>query len=377
MESICEKNQCTGCMACVSACPRNAITICDNLSSYNAVIDKTECIDCGLCKKVCQLASPLELQTPISWVQGWSNDNDIRTTSSSGGFASAIMKAFLQKNGLVYSCYFDNGEFRYKEARTIEDIKEFSGSKYVKSNPINVFSLVKDELKKGNKCLFVGLPCHVAGLKNYIGKHNSVLLYTVDLICHGTPSPNLLKLYLEQHGVDIKKLDAISFRTKSQFGLDSKYVPLSKYNTADCYTIAFLNSLIYTQNCYSCKYARIERVSDLTLGDSWGSNLSDNEKKKGISLALCQTEKGKMLLQLSDLHTEPVDLKIAVSVNHQLEYPSLIPSKYDDFFDEIKKGKKFDQLVWKIYPKWCFRQFVKKILIKVDLFHGETVRKLG
>ena len=38
----------------------------------------------------------------------------------------------------------------------------------------------------------------------------------------------------------------------------------------------------YTENCYSCRYASQSRVSDISLGDSWGSELSEEEKKKGI-----------------------------------------------------------------------------------------------
>ena len=56
-------------------------------------------------------------------------------------------------------------------------------------------------------------------------------------------------------------------------------------------TAMFLNSTSYTENCYECKYAKTERISDLTLGDSWGSRLTEDEIHKGVSLALCQTEK--------------------------------------------------------------------------------------
>ena len=56
--------------------------------------------------------------------------------------------------------------------------------------------------------------------------------------------------------------------------------------------ISFLTALSDTENCYSCKDAQEKRPGDITLGDSWGTELPENEWKKGISLILCQTEKG-------------------------------------------------------------------------------------
>ncbi|NLN76348.1 MAG: 4Fe-4S binding protein [Armatimonadetes bacterium] len=40
---------CTGCAACVEACPVEAITIADDL----AVVDADTCTDCGACVDAC------------------------------------------------------------------------------------------------------------------------------------------------------------------------------------------------------------------------------------------------------------------------------------------------------------------------------------
>ena len=39
MVTVCEKDMCAGCMACIDICPKDAITIRDSLHAYNAVID--------------------------------------------------------------------------------------------------------------------------------------------------------------------------------------------------------------------------------------------------------------------------------------------------------------------------------------------------
>ena len=78
-------------------------------------------------------------------------------------------------------------------AESISEIDKFAGSKYVKSNPSGIYKKVKECLKNGRKALFIGLPSQVAACKNYVGQKNCESLYTIDLVCHGTPSPELLE----------------------------------------------------------------------------------------------------------------------------------------------------------------------------------------
>ena len=113
------------------------------------------------------------------------------------------------------------------------------------------------------------------------------------LICHGSPSPELLKMYLKEKSVDIEELEELNFREKTSFGLRSTEKDIGFSRIVDMYTYAFLKSIDYTENCYYCRYASQSRVSDISLGDSWGSELSEEEKKKGISLVLCQTKREK------------------------------------------------------------------------------------
>ena len=51
MKTVCENDKCTGCMACIDKCPKNAIIIKDTMVAYNAVINENKCISCGLCEK--------------------------------------------------------------------------------------------------------------------------------------------------------------------------------------------------------------------------------------------------------------------------------------------------------------------------------------
>lgn len=51
MKTVCAKDMCAGCMACINMCKKSAITIVDDYKTYNAVIDEVKCVNCGLCEK--------------------------------------------------------------------------------------------------------------------------------------------------------------------------------------------------------------------------------------------------------------------------------------------------------------------------------------
>lgn len=364
IKTVCKLNQCTGCMACVDTCPKEAINIEDRLSAYNAIIDSNKCIGCNCCHNICQQNHPPEFRSPISWHQGWINDAKQRQESSSGGFAAAISRAFVASGGIVCSCTFHDGQFCFAFAETQEELFKFVGSKYVKSNPIGIYKKIKSQLQKGRKVLFLGLPCQVSAVKNYVGDSLMTNLYTADLICHGTPSPKLLELFLKQHGIALHNLHTIRFREAVTYRISCDGKGISANRTSDRYSISFLNGLCSTENCYSCRYSRTERVSDLTLGDSWGSELAQSEQKKGISLALCQTEKGQWLLKNADVSVFDVDLKRAVSNNQQLRQPSINPFGRNSFFQGLSRNESFDEQVFRRLPKQCVRQEVKKWLIR-------------
>ena len=330
---VCEENLCTGCRACMDKCAKNAISIKDNLDFFNAVIDENKCVDCGACHKVCPNNSPVELKEQLSWHQGWADSSEERKKSSSGGFATVLSKSFIQNGGIVCSCAFAEGDFIFKAVETEEEAECFRGSKYVKSNPEGIYKKVKVFLQSQKRVLFIGLPCQVAAIKNFVGEQNQKNLYTVDLICHGTPSVKILEKYLAQYNIKLGEVKNISFRTKNSFMLKKNEKPIIDSRIQDTYTMTFLSSLNYTENCYSCKYATDRRVGDITIGDSWGSELTE-EIEKGISLVMCQTEKGEELLQLMPFHFEKVNVDEALKNNHQLRHPAVEPDKRKQFFEE-------------------------------------------
>lgn len=375
MKTVCKGNTCVGCMACLEACNKSAITIKDALRSYNAIIDERLCVNCGACYKVCQNNREVALKKTIQWKQGWSENQ--RNGSSSGGAAASLISAFIQQGGVVCSCAFKNGRFGFFFAPDEIEQEEYKGSKYVKSNPEGIYKKIANALSNEEKVLFIGLPCQVAAVKGFVDQRLQKKLFTVDLICHGTPSPKLLEMFLKDYDLALADLREISFRKKASFRLRPGAIELERPEITDTYTCAFLNALDYTENCYHCRYARQERVSDITIGDSWGSALSGEEQQKGISLILCQTEKGEALANSADLRLLEVDYASAVEANHQLRHPSVVPAQRENFFDMIAEGKGFGKAVRKCYPKFWLRQSVKRALLRIGIYRGKRATDYG
>lgn len=358
MKTVCELNMCNGCMACVEKCHRNAITIKDDLKYYNALIDTKKCVDCGLCTKVCPRENDNDMSKPKWWYQGWA-DSEIREHASSGGAASAIIRAFIKNGGYVASCLFDSGKFVFEVTNEKAVARKFAGSKYVKSNPEKIYGKIQSLLKANQKVLFIGLPCQVAAVNQFIKDKTN--LVTADLICHGTPSPYLLKKCLQEYGHDINTLTDINFRIKSLYELNRDGKPIAAFHTMDNYLIAFLHSYDYTENCYSCKFATLDRVSDITLGDSWGTELS-GEVKNGVSLILCQSEKGKELIESAGLNLLDVDINNAISHNEQLNKPSKCSKSRDQFFENYNRYNNFGKALVKTAPGIVAKEKVKSIV---------------
>lgn len=366
MMTVCEKGQCAGCGACVDKCALNAIKIKDSNNCYDAVIDSVKCIGCNACHSICPNNNMPKLVKTLLWKQGWADDNSIRMNSSSGGVASAIELEFIKRGGVVSSCCFSSGKFKFDIASTIQDVKSFTGSKYVKSNPEGIYKMIQMELKNNKKLLFVGLPCQVAAVKNFVGESEN--LYTIDLICHGTPSPEILRIFLRENNINLDELNDIRFREKNKFRLkaDNKY--FSNSITTDNYITTFLDGISYTENCYKCKFAQRDRVGDITLGDSWGSELEQEVKEQGVSLILCQTPKGKELLQHTKLILKDVDLNNAIENNHQLVHPTYKPKQRKKFFVELKKKDSFKRAFVKCYLHIYIKNVIKTIAFKLKLY---------
>ena len=185
---------CTGCSACQNICPKKAITLKGELFNI-ATIDQRKCIDCNLCKNICPSNKNKEDNNVQIKVARLKNKKNIMK-STSGGLFGELARYVLSQNGIVYGAKYSDDFYEVNHTRcdSIKELIPLLKSKYVRSNIGNTYKEAEEDLKSGKLVLYSGTPCQIAGLKCYLRKDYENL-YTVDIICHGTPSPTGLRGY--------------------------------------------------------------------------------------------------------------------------------------------------------------------------------------
>lgn len=380
---ICNHDKCTGCAACKDVCPKQCITMQpDELDALHPIVDDSICINCGLCEKTCPNNRELSYKLPHKVWAAWSNDNDVRRTSASGGIACELYRYWIKNGGVATGVVYDRDDgchFILLEKES--DIKTVQNSKYTFSETAGIYKVVKQKLQAGISVLFIGVPCQVAGLYGFLKKEYDNLV-TVDIICHGMPPAT----YLEQH---IKSIEGKKKEYTCQlFFRDPKYYTYTytftlknnngkefynkKVLTHDNYQLGYHRALIYRENCYSCNYAREERISDLTIGDfsGLGRFAPFEYDKHNVSCILENTDKGSALLKklngaLSMFERPACE---AFEVEKQLKSPSVKHSRRSIFEKVYRKTRNYE-LASNIALKEEKKKAVKTaIILKVKVF---------
>lgn len=345
-----DKKSCTGCRMCEQICPVKAIKMVENNEGFiEPVVDNNKCINCGLCVKRCpQLNNILDENSRTIEVYAAKNKNiEEQKTSSSGGIFSVLSNYVLDKNGKVYGCTLDdNLNIKHIGISNKSELNKIKGSKYVQSNTENTFEEVKEDLKNNKFVLYSGTPCQIAGLKAFLGKEYNNLI-TVDLVCHGVPSPKLFKAYLKWlENKNDSKIKTYEFRNKEKnaWGLTAKIVFENgkiKYVKAetDPYYKTFLDSKTYREVCYNCKYANENRVGDITLADYWGIEKEHPEfyDENGVSAILINTIKGKEIFEKvrENIEVEKSTLEKVARKNGNLTHSSKRDVVRDNAYEQV------------------------------------------
>ena len=373
---------CTGCEACLSICPVHAISMVEDDEGFKQpVIDINKCIKCSKCIKTCPISNN-NSSSDISEVKSYAainRNSEVRENSSSGGLFYLFAEYIIKNKGVVFGAKInDDFSVMHSYAETLDEVKNFQGSKYVQSQIGDSFIKCKEFLDKGILVLFSGTPCQIYGLKSYLSKKYENL-FTIDVICHGVPSTKILKSYIKYQEKKAKsQAQQIAFRRKN-FGWKQYAIELLFNNsiayctpqTKDIWMLSFNKNVMLRQSCYNCNFKSVSRISDITLADLWGiefvaPELDDN---KGTSLLMIQSEKGRLFFEnlKKNLIYKTIDLDRIKRFNsfHQTG----CPKNRDKFIKEcFEKG--FD----KAYFKYVSENLFLKIYRKIRRCLGKTKR---
>ena len=216
-EILIDTKNCTGCGACVNACPAGALSLeYDENGFYKPFLEETKCTHCGKCEHICPLnktnRNNNDKKPPLYVFNNYSKDSVKSATA--GGF-QILAKHFLAQGGKVTGAAWDeNWRCVHIMVDNEKDLPRLFKSKYVQCFMGDIYKQTKTELEKGIKVLFSGLPCQIAGLYSFLGKDYSSL-YTVDLLCNNAPSEKHFHKFLDET-YGLSNISEIDFRWKPE-----------------------------------------------------------------------------------------------------------------------------------------------------------------
>lgn len=332
--NVYNKDDCTGCNACVNACPVNAlgVEIKDGFS-YPA-LNEDKCIHCNKCARVCPVNNAKELPTPEkAFAMRIKEDEDVLKNSSSGGVVSALANSIFANGGVVVGASFnDSFEVEHIVVDSANDLQKIRKAKYVQSSVLNVYEPIKSALDEDKRVMFTGTPCQVAAIKSSFNSEN---LITVAIVCHGVPSPvkwsEHLKATEQEHNA---KLVAVDFRDKSsgwknyqmKYEFDNGEI-ISINPSTDKYMSDFYHNKSLRPSCGNCHFKAGNSEADITIGDFWGFNILSPEldDNTGVSVVTIHTDKGQKFIEESKIDVvKEYDCFTAMGQNPSYFYSTII-----------------------------------------------------
>lgn len=316
IEWVCNSDLCHSCGTCQSICPKNAIRIIYKNNSLTPSIDRSKCITCGNCLKACPgreinikyFAGRHQPDANDCFMigrwrkiySGYTLEDDLLIKSASGGLITASI-LFLLDNKLVDGAILCRMLY-YPEklstepyiAYTRDEVMQSQGSKYC---PVSLNSILAEAVKTGKRFVFVGLPCHVHGLRNIQemdSRYITAFPYVLGSFCGGVKDFSATYNLLRAYNLELETVKHISFRGNGWPGFltivtSSGQIikkPYPEYGR-DAWG-AELN------RCNFCIDGTSE-LADLSFGDAWLERY--NQSLHGWSSVICRTQAGENLLE--------------------------------------------------------------------------------
>lgn len=270
---------CCGCSACANVCRHGAITMVRDEEGYLVPhVDNELCVGCMACVEACPVLNNIVENEAEPVCYAVMADDETRQESTAGGAFSVLANYVLDKGGYVCGAKLDEKlTVRHEVVHTAADLDRLRGTKYVQSDMGDSFSQVRELLEHGEKVLFSGCPCQVAGLKGFLGETDCENLITVDLVCHGAPSQKVFDKYIDDvYGKDNVK--DFSFRTKeygyscfNQIAHLKDGIDVPSNFSSDPFEKVMHRSMALKEICGDCPFAEAPRQADFSMGDLFGA----------------------------------------------------------------------------------------------------------
>lgn len=372
--------ECTGCMACVDACPHNVLKAITDINGYYIIVPDLaeQCVACGKCSQVCPVLNPIQIKGESVPYAAWNKNSEQRKRSASGGIFASLATCILRKGGSVYGAAIEGFDVKHIRITDESELYRLQGSKYQHSDMRGIYKQVRNDLRQGMYVLFSGLGCQVAGLLLFLGKTNKEKLYTTDIICGGL-STILPMLHLKESG---KYKGIFSFRDKEKGWRSKGYKYSLKMIRIDgsiedlgldnMVLNTFSSKLLKRSSCLDCKFVGFHRNSDCTIGDFWGDESFKEQHYAGLSVWIIHNDRILSLMEgMRNIEAKAVSWKEIVANNRNIywtHYPLIRHFLSRKKTLRALQRKKYVMVAKQISP-WSFSGLLLRGYLKLNILH--------
>ena len=215
---------------------------------------------------------------------GWASDEAIRHEGASGGLATAILAGALEEgliDGAVVAGPSEDNALAVEPhlARSVAEIAAARGSKY---NMVATNTALGTLLDEPGRYAFVGLPCHIQGLRLAERRHRRLaerVAFSLGIFCGWSAQPRATALAARRLGLDAARLTGVRYRGPGWPGglrleTDSGQVREQPY--PDYYDNDPAMHALTPPRCRLCPDGMAE-LADLSVGDAWLERFADSE----------------------------------------------------------------------------------------------------
>jgi len=318
VQHVYDDGLCMQCGTCEGVCPTGAVTLAwDRRIGYRVAVDVPACTDCGTCLAACP-GPGLDFSAGAWWRErnagapsedflgpwrglwfGWASDPEVRHAGASGGVATAILQAALESGEVdavvaVRMSATNPLEAEGVVCRSPEEVAACRGSKY---DVVALNRALRRVLDEPGRYAFVGLPCHIQGLRlaqRRSGRLRERVVCSLGIFCGLTNEPRAIALLARQAGLSPGDLRAVSFRGPGWPGgmrLETRQGAIRWRDYPDYFDrhVAALTP----PRCRICPDALVE-LADLSVGDAWLDRFTGSD---GVSDLIVRTPAGQRLLE--------------------------------------------------------------------------------